>query len=531
MQKRLIKSKSESDLNINQYIGRNKNLDKILKSTFLKNKENLMQIMNSKEIEYIRSLDLNQEPTSLIKNISILRKRKDYIDNSIKVRNSRLGKREISDLIEGDITGLKMMNKIKEANEKRINNDKEKQENAKKYEIFHFEEEKEKVLSNKKKEYESLKIEKNLCLNRLKNITEGIEENKMELNILRTGRLIRKLDDIKEELYNLSINIDKKKDPILNEEHYSGKEILNRIIYYKKIIKNKIEVELKEKEIKIKHIKTEIQLITNELFLHYLQLLYEGHDVRQDGLIWIIKAIWKLGKDVPLNYFPSFLDCQSIDFLFNLAQKTNELNEVRNELKIIKENIAKNPIDDDKKDNKILKNKKNLKVCIDDDVTFRTSLLPKLKPQLKKNNTVLNLFGFQHNIDKEFSQNIIKLVKEIKNQKCSNYDRKKTFEEEKFNEINNKINSIDEEIQYMKDKEIERITNEFLLNDYQNKYSVIINVVVSALFGEKQRDIELVGINQKRRKLLEKKKLYKFYNPYFNVNNNITQLDESKVVE
>ena len=48
---------------------------------------------------------------------------------------------------------------------------------------------------------------------------------------------------------------------------------------------------------------------------HYETLLYKGDEVRNEGLVWIIKAIWNLGENVPMSFIPPFLDFQSIEFL------------------------------------------------------------------------------------------------------------------------------------------------------------------------------------------------------------------------
>ena len=41
---------------------------------------------------------------------------------------------------------------------------------------------------------------------------------------------------------------------------------------------------------------------------------------RQDGLIWIIKAINGLGSKVILSSLPNFLDEEGIKFLFNVKK-------------------------------------------------------------------------------------------------------------------------------------------------------------------------------------------------------------------
>ena len=55
---------------------------------------------------------------------------------------------------------------------------------------------------------------------------------------------------------------------------------------------------------------------------YYHKVLSEGTDVRPEGLIWIIKAIWFLGFNINLAQLPKFLDEQAIDYLFKVYLKS-----------------------------------------------------------------------------------------------------------------------------------------------------------------------------------------------------------------
>ena len=65
---------------------------------------------------------------------------------------------------------------------------------------------------------------------------------------------------------------------------------------------------------------------------YYHKKLYEGLDIRNEGLIWIIKAIWNLGKNIKMSFFPNFLDKYSIDYLFKAAHKSYEITIIKNEI-------------------------------------------------------------------------------------------------------------------------------------------------------------------------------------------------------
>jgi hypothetical protein len=43
--------------------------------------------------------------------------------------------------------------------------------------------------------------------------------------------------------------------------------------------------------------------------------------------VWIIRALWKIRDDVHDNAFPSFLDRDSVSFLFQYAKNQNELDD------------------------------------------------------------------------------------------------------------------------------------------------------------------------------------------------------------
>jgi hypothetical protein len=100
--------------------------------------------------------------------------------------------------------------------------------------------------------------------------------------------------------------------------------------------KQKIIPKLEEIKIKLDEIKDEYNLIKNRLLLHYHKILIEGRDTRQEGLIWIIKAIWNLGHNVTMYYIPSYLDEKSIDFIFSTAHKEFSLQKIKNDIEDIR---------------------------------------------------------------------------------------------------------------------------------------------------------------------------------------------------
>ena len=62
---------------------------------------------------------------------------------------------------------------------------------------------------------------------------------------------------------------------------------------------------------------------------HFLQLLKEGWDAREEGVSWIIKELWKLKEAVPISAFPNFLDDGAVQYLIEYAQKSLEYDEIK----------------------------------------------------------------------------------------------------------------------------------------------------------------------------------------------------------
>ncbi len=71
-------------------------------------------------------------------------------------------------------------------------------------------------------------------------------------------------------------------------------------------------------EHKLAEIKRELKNIRTQQVKYYHTLLSEGRDARQEGLAWIIKAIWWLGENVAISRLPSYLDPRAIEYLFKV---------------------------------------------------------------------------------------------------------------------------------------------------------------------------------------------------------------------
>ena len=105
--------------------------------------------------------------------------------------------------------------------------------------------------------------------------------------------------------------------------------------------KNNILIKYESCEKDLKDLKTELFSVKGELTRHYHKLLLEGKDTRNEGLSWIIRAIWKLRMNVLMSYLPNFLDEKSIDFLFKYSDKLVEIEEIQKTIKQKKDYLKK----------------------------------------------------------------------------------------------------------------------------------------------------------------------------------------------
>ena len=330
--------KEYKNLTLGKFCLKNKIKKEIKKSNSLgilhkKNKRNLINILNDKNLNYSKTIKLFQNnDNQLVLNLPIShslsnlnsdRIRRQNIDENIIIKQNRLG------------INLKLPKIISERNYEKNNNinqdyQKQKQKLKNDKNIFF-----EKNLKDKLKEIEveidKFINEKNNIYKKLKLNYNQIENYKYEVELLNSkyDKFFKGLS--KRE--NKEENINNKKSKEEKKE-----EIENNKIQLEKLIEenNKNLLKLDEKIQKYKKEKNEI---IEKMMEHYKQLLYEGFDTRKEGLSWIIKEIWKLNKNVPIDFFPTFLDFKSIQFLFELAKKVIELINNKNELENYKKDL------------------------------------------------------------------------------------------------------------------------------------------------------------------------------------------------
>ena len=263
---------------------------------------------------------------------------------------------------------------------------------------------------------------------------------------------------------------------------------------------------LKKLNGEINELKRQENIVIHKLMEHYKSLLYKGEEVRNEGLIWIIKAIWNLGENVPMSFIPPFLDFQCIEFLFQYAHKSIELENVKKILNDLKNKLQA-------KIHKLFYTSKS---------RGRYSSSFEFKTDLIKRNTISQRSIKEHNFinayitgsDTEEDNKNIGTLKEMQNligQKKNAINLNKLQGIDKVEELKMKIKLIEKEIMNLKKNEAMRLFKEFVENDYSNRYHVTIDIVLAALFGEHGKNIEVNKYSKYKKEYFEELKNIRFY--------------------
>lgn len=118
--------------------------------------------------------------------------------------------------------------------------------------------------------------------------------------------------------------------------------ILRKELNMKDYIRKSLRIDQLKLDNNVNLIKKELEEVKDLLYLHYHKILMVGTDSRTDGLVWIIKSIWLLNKDVLMSYIPKILDNNLVKYLFQVAHKEIELYHANELMKEIKEVIIFN---------------------------------------------------------------------------------------------------------------------------------------------------------------------------------------------
>ena len=298
-----------------------------------------------------------------------------------------------------------------------------------------------------------------------------------------------------------TVKIEQKKD--INNEKNKCYDELKAISESINIIKKDIETKLEQRN-----------KIQDDLVRYYHKLLFEGLDVRQEGLSWIIKSIWKLEANVQTTFLPNFLDDEAIQFLFTMAHKTVELKNIEDEItkeksamyKDIKHVIVIKSLTNNQEPGSSIKNTTVFETSISQIPTSK-------KPTVRARRA--SMIGRKEDVDhKQFKVNDVQNVfdqrdkREIeeKKQVLSDLPSVKTI-----TYLNRKKASLESEIKALRKEQMQRMFKLFIEDDYERKNGVAAEVVISALVGEGYRDREIQNYMKIKKNYFESLQKVKFF--------------------
>ena len=296
-----------------------------------------------------------------------------------------------------------------------------------------------------------------------------------------------------------------KEQTIRNEKKKKFENDLNEKLSELNILKNSYEVLKDEYKKRKNKLEEKIKFLSN----YYHKKLYEGMDIRNEGLVWIIKAIWNLGENIIMSFFPNYLDKYSIDFLFNVAHKSYEISKIKEEVKLLR-----NELDSQFEDiNKHNPNKNIFRTSLND--KFTANFLP--KNRLNRFEKIKNKFNQKYTL-----KNISKYFKQYKNPYRKVLDNPSI---QKISDLATQTSLIEYEILKLKRTELNRLFKEFFENKYAEKYNVNLETVIGALVGENKRDYEMNKYYKMKREYFDNMR----YIQYFNLSNERAfQIKENK---
>lgn len=380
--------------------------------------------------------------------------------------------------------------------------------------------------------------------NKYKNEKE-IKEQKIEEAKQKSIEKAIMLDELREKTYKTKLN------NLLLSKQISIKKKTER--FTNDIIRQKERKKIIWQKVKIYHDKlkklhTLQNKIKDNLYIYYLSILKDGVDTRDEGLSWVIAEILKLGKKVLISYIPKYLDEKSILYLFikahlilkikYLEKRINESNDdckerkdvkkktkrynakliARKTLNNIKEKFIHNKLENSNINMPYIENNKNISFPISLK-KYETSklFLKDSDKKLSKSNSMI-YFKHQNNyLEGEKEKN--SFIDAFKKKLFLKKNKKISFEE--YISMSDEIKKLKKLKESLKEKEMERIFEEFRLNKYSTKYNIDKKNILSALIGEQNIEKELSIQDKKERQLNKESIKTKLYTNNYLINKSI----------
>ena len=245
--------------------------------------------------------------------------------------------------------------------------------------------------------------------------------------------------------------------------------------------KKEIITKIKEQNIKIEELREKRNIKIDQLYTHYLKILKEGKDTRTEGIAWIIREIYNLGKEIIMSYLPDFIDEMGIRFIFKQAKIGIELHKLDEQIEKKKNEL--NSIGFSKITNNINNNNNNIFNENNDKLQFDNYSQYKMRRDQNGENFNSKITDLSNS---NFIPPVLKLkdVQEILKKNEIHISPNQMEKLIQYLNLNNRRNDIKKFQHKLRKKEMDRIFEEYLRNDYFQRFKVEKNIVLSALIGE-----------------------------------------------
>ena len=241
--------------------------------------------------------------------------------------------------------------------------------------------------------------------------------------------------------------------------------------------KKEIILEIKEQNRKIEKLRYQKNIKVDQLYTHYLKILKEGKDTRSEGLAWIIREIYNLGKEIIMSYLPDFIDEMGIRFIFKQAKIGIELHKLNDQIEETKNELNESGF------SRLTDNKKTIFFENEEKLQFDNYLQYKIRRDQNGENFHSKSINLSNS---NLIPPVLKLkdVQEIIKNSEIHISPSQMEILIKYLSLNAKRKDIKKIQHKLRKNEMDRIFEEYLRNDYYQRFKVEKNVVLSALIGE-----------------------------------------------
>ena len=320
-----------------------KSIEEVYKLSFLSQNLSQKNLIKNRITSKLETKKKNNDLIQLNKSIERVKKFMPNLSNIINVTKTKKIEKQLMKRFENQETEKIMKNDLNEIIDKKNKIKKSISDNYIKYQKI------ENKISDIKLSLEvNSKLEnKPILITPNKKIKIKVDEQNLSQKNIKQMKMIQKKEQ-KEEL--------KRKIKILNDRvNQKNKEIskMEKILPVMKVNKK----EILSKLINLQKDKDDLKIIkdnlSEQLYFHYLNIIKEGIDTRNQGLSYAVKEILNLNKKVLLSYFPDYLDEESINYIIKQAKLKLKLEEEGDLIKKIKNEFNKvNSLHKNKKERK-----------------------------------------------------------------------------------------------------------------------------------------------------------------------------------